>query len=97
MKRFFVYILTSRRNGTLYVGSTSNLIKRITEHKSKIIPGFTEKYNITRLVYFEEHQNIEEMARRERRLKNWCRKWKLDLIEKMNPDWNDLSDSLDYF
>jgi putative endonuclease len=73
------------------------LLQRIAEHKGKSVSGFTEKYNVTRLVYFEEHEDIEEMARREKRLKNWCRKWKLDLIEKMNPEWSDLSECIDDF
>jgi len=90
MKKYFVYILASKRNGTLYIGSTSDLIKRVFEHKMKFIPGFTATYNVNQLVYFEEHINILEAARREKRLKNWCRKWKLNLIEQMNPDWLDL-------
>jgi putative endonuclease len=94
MKNFYVYILSSQRNGTLYVGSTSELIKRIYEHKNKIIPGFTAKYNVSRLVYFENHSSYDEAARREKRIKNWCRQWKLNLIEKDNPDWNDLYDDL---
>ena len=90
MKRYFVYILASKRNGTLYVGSTTSLIQRIWQHKNKEIPGFTAKYNIDLLVYYEEHQNIIEMARREKRIKNWCRQWKLNLIEGLNPTWQDL-------
>jgi len=90
MKRYFVYILASKRNGTLYVGSTSNLVKRVWEHKNKIIPGFTSQYDVNQLVYFEEHLNILEAAHREKRFKNWCRKWKLNLIEQFNPEWKDL-------
>lgn len=90
MAESFVYILASRRNGTLYVGSTSDLVKRIWEHKNNVIPGFTAKYNVHQLVYYEIHQEIMEAARRERRLKNWCRKWKLNIIEKFNPTWRDL-------
>ena len=90
MKRYFVYILASKRNGTLYVGSTTSLIQRIWQHKNKEIPGFTAKYNIDLLVYYEEHKNIIEMARREKRIKNWCRQWKLNLIEGLNPTWQDL-------
>jgi putative endonuclease len=89
MKQYFVYILASKRNGTLYVGSTTNLIQRIWQHKNKEILGFTAKYNIHSLVYYEEHQNIVEMARREKRIKNWCRQWKLNLIESFNPAWQD--------
>ena len=90
MEESYVYILASHRNGTLYVGSTTNLIKRIWEHKNKIILGFTAKYQVHQLVYYELHQTIMEAARRERRLKNWCRKWKLNIIEKFNPTWRDL-------
>ena len=75
MKQYFVYILASQRNGTLYVGSTSNLIQRIWQHKNGAFSGFTSKYQVHQLVYYEEHPTIVEMVRRERRLKNWCRKW----------------------
>lgn len=94
MEESYIYILASRRNGTLYVGSTTNLIKRIWEHKNNVIPGFTAKYNVHQLVYYEEHQDIMEAAKRERRLKNWCRKWKLNLIEQFNPTWRDLYEDL---
>ena len=90
MEGSYVYILASRRNGTLYVGSTTNLVKRIWEHKNNVIPGFTAKYQVHQLVYYETHQDIIEAAKRERRLKNWCRKWKLNIIEKLNPTWRDL-------
>lgn len=90
MENSYVYILTSQRNGTLYVGATVDLIKRVWEHKNKQIKGFTEKYNVTQLVYYEVHGELMEAARRERRIKNWCRKWKLNLIERFNPDWRDL-------
>ena len=94
MNRYFIYILTTKRNGTLYIGSTSNLIQRIWQHRNKLILGFTEKYHVHQLVYYEEHQNIMEMAHRERRLKKWCRKWKLDLIEEFNPTWRDLYEEI---
>ncbi len=94
MGQSFVYILASRRNGTLYVGSTTNLVKRIWEHKNNVIPGFTAKYHVHQLVYYEIHQDIMEAARRERRLKNWCRKWKLNVIEKFNPTWRDLYEEI---
>ena len=81
MNRYYVYIISSKRNGTLYVGSTSDLIKRVYEHKNKLIPGFTAKYNVSQLVYFEEHTSYVEAAKREKRLKNWCRLRKLNLIE----------------
>ena len=94
MQESYMYILASHRNGTLYVGSTSNLIKRVWEHKNKIIRGFTEKYHVYHLVYYEIHQDVMEAARRERRLKNWCRKWKLNLIEQFNPTWRDLYEEI---
>ena len=90
MKESYVYILASKRNGTLYVGSAVNLVKRVWEHKNNIMSGFTSKYQVHQLVYYEIHQNIIEAARRERRLKNWCRKWKLKIIEAFNPTWRDL-------
>jgi len=76
--------------GTLYIGATSNLINRICQHKNGTFSGFTKKYQVTQLVYYEEHQTLIEMARRERRLKNWKREWKIDLIKKFNPTWRDL-------
>ena len=86
----FVYILASNRNGTLYVGVTSNLIKRIWQHKSKEFKGFTDKYNIDKLVYFEQYYTIIEAIDRERKIKKWHRQWKIKLIEKDNPNWDDL-------
>jgi putative endonuclease len=94
MGESFVYILASRRNGTLYVGSTTNLIKRVWEHKNKVIPGFTATHNVHQLVYYEMHQDIMEAARRERRFKNWCRKWKINIIEQFNPTWRDLYEGI---
>ena len=93
-KQSYTYILARRRNGTLYVGVTNDLIKRIWEHKNKLIPGFTAKYDVCRLVYYEHHDDIMEAIRREKALKKWLRKWKLELIEKHNPDWIDLYDSI---
>lgn len=84
------YVYSSQRNGTLYVGATSDLIKRTWEHKNKFIPGFTAKYNVHMLVYYETHELYIEAARREKRFKNWPRQWKLNLIEKLNPKWRDL-------
>ena len=89
-KSYYVYILASQRNGTLYIGITSYLSRRIWEHKKKLVKGFTEKYDIDKLVYFEEHNDVHIAIQREKRLKEWKRKWKLDLIEKDNPDWKDL-------
>jgi putative endonuclease len=87
---YFVYILASRRNGTLYVGATNNLIDRVGEHREGKIPGFTKRYGIKMLVYFEEHGEIDEAIRREKRIKRWQRSWKLELIESRNPQWRDL-------
>lgn len=94
MKQYFVYILASERNGTLYIGVTNNLIRRIYEHKEGIIEGFTKKYSIKQLVYFEETNEIHSALEREKKLKTWKRKWKLELIEKHNPEWTDLSVNL---
>lgn len=88
--RVFIYILTNKRYGTLYIGLTTNLTKRIDEHKKKIVKGFTEKYNLTQLVYYEIHDDINVAAHRERLMKKWKREWKITLIEKQNPHWVDL-------
>jgi len=89
-KNFCIYILASKRNGTLYIGVISNLIKRIWQHKEGFADSFTKKYNVKRLVYYEQHDTAENAIHRERRLKEWKRKWKLELIEKFNPKWDDL-------
>jgi putative endonuclease len=94
MEESYVYILASRRNGTLYIGSTTDLVTRIWQHKNNMIPGFTSKYHIHQLVYYEAHGDIMEAACRERRFKNWCRKWKLNIIEQFNPTWRDLYDEI---
>jgi putative endonuclease len=91
---YFVYILASKKNGTLYAGVTNNLARRLTEHKAKLVPGFTRKYNVEQLVYFEACSSILEARAREHSLKRWRRAWKIALIEKNNPDWQDLSDRL---
>lgn len=88
----YVYILASDRNGTLYIGVTSNLVKRVGEHKEKTVEGFTKKYGVSKLVWYEEHEYIESAILREKQLKKWNRLWKLREIEEANPDWNDLSD-----
>jgi putative endonuclease len=93
-RSYFVYILASRRNGTLYVGVTNDLARRMSEHKGKLVPGFTRKYRVDKLVYFEEYPSILEARARERALKRWDRAWKLALIEEMNPQWRDLSEEL---
>jgi putative endonuclease len=93
-KRFFVYILTNRPKGVLYIGATNDLVRRIGEHKGKRVPGFTNQYGVTRLVYFEEYPSILDARARERSMKRWARAWKFELIEKDNPDWLDLTDQL---
>jgi len=85
-----VYILASRRNGTLYVGVTSNLAKRIWEHKSDVVKGFTERYRVHTLVWFEQRDTMESAIAREKAIKEWKRRWKLELIERRNPEWRDL-------
>lgn len=90
MKIGYVYILASKENGTLYIGVTTDLKKRVWEHKNNVIEGFTSKYGVHSLVYFEQSENIESAISREKNLKNWCRRWKLELINRNNPGWNDL-------
>jgi putative endonuclease len=90
MKQYYVYILASKRNGTLYIGVTGNLIKRVYEHKNNTMQGFTERYRIHMLVYYEIHDDITQAITREKQIKKWKRQWKLRLIEKNNPQWNDL-------
>jgi putative endonuclease len=91
---FFVYILASKRNGTLYIGSTDNLVKRVWLHRNAVIPGFTKDYGVKQLVWYETHETRESALLRERRMKKWNRKWKLELIESSNPDWRDLGEKL---
>jgi len=91
MKTYYVYIMASRKNGIIYIGSTSNLPERIYKHKHKLIDGFSKKYNTTILVYFEDTTSAESMVTRERQLKHWKRDWKIDLINESNPEWKDLS------
>lgn len=93
-KKFCVYILTNKMYGTLYVGMTSNLPKRIWEHKNKVVEGFSEKYDLDKLVYYEVHENAESAIKREKRLKKWNRKWKIEIIQKQNPDWQDLFEAI---
>ena len=88
--QYYLYILASKKNGTLYVGVTSDLVKRIYEHKNNFIEGFTKKYTIHSLVYFEATESIESAIIREKQLKKWNRSWKINLIEKSNPGWDDL-------
>ena len=89
-KQFYVYILASKKNGTLYIGVTNNLIRRVYEHRNNLIPGFTQKYNVHQLVYYEIFHDIYEAITREKRLKKWKRQWKIDLIKKLNSEWKDL-------
>jgi putative endonuclease len=92
MKSYFVYILTSKRNGTLYVGVTSNIVKRIWEHKNKLVEGFTKKYNVDKLVFYETFTNPQDAIAAEKKIKGWTRKKKIDLISKGNPEFKDLSE-----
>ena len=89
-----VYILASKRNGTLYIGVTSDLVKRIWLHKNNMVEGFTKRYSVHRLVWYELHESMESAITREKRLKNWKRQWKLKLIESSNPEWQDLYHSI---
>ena len=91
-----VYILANKRNGTLYVGVTSNLASRIWQHRCDVVPGFTREYGIHLLVYFEMHNTMHAAITREKQLKNWKRAWKLRLIEASNPHWRDLWDDIKY-
>jgi putative endonuclease len=93
-KRFFVYILANRRRGVLYVSVSSNLVRRLTEHKAKLLPGFTKEYGVILLVYYEEYSSILEARAREATLKRWRRVWKFELIESLNPEWRDLAGDL---
>jgi putative endonuclease len=89
-KRPAVYILASKRNGTLYIGVTSDLVKRVWEHKNNVVEGFTKRYGVHQLVWYELHENMESAIKREKQLKEWNRQWKLELIEDTNPNWQDL-------
>jgi putative endonuclease len=90
MKQPAVYILASERNGTLYIGVTSDLIQRIWQHKESLAEGFTKKYDVKMLVWYEQHETMESAIAKEKAMKKWLRKWKLATIEKTNPDWRDL-------
>lgn len=94
MKIYYVYILANKRNGTLYIGVTSDIIKRVWQHKEKITKGFTSKYNVDKLVYYEQFNEINLAINREKLLKEYKRKWKLDLIESNNPEWLDLYEQI---
>ena len=91
---YYVYLLASQRNGTLYVGVTNDLIRRVTEHREHAVPGFTKRYEVTRLVWFETHGYIHEAITHEKRIKAWKRQWKIDLFRDTNPNWDDLYPAL---
>jgi len=93
-KLYFVYILASKRNGTLYIGMTSNLLKRVDQHRKELVKGFTAKYGVHRLVYYEQYHNADDAIKREKQLKKWNRKRKLELIETDNPQWQDLFEEI---
>ena len=92
--RFYVYILASQPRGALYIGVTNDLIRRVYEHREAVVDGFSKRYGVKRLVYFETHDSIEAAIKREKKLKHWRREWKLNLIERDNPDWFDLYPTL---
>ena len=94
MYTYYVYIMASKRNGTLYIGITNDLIRRAYEHRNDLVEGFTKKYGVHKLVYYGRTNDIYSAIQREKRFKKWNRQWKIDLIEKVNPDWKDLYDDL---
>ena len=94
MKQYYVYILASKKKGTLYIGVTNDLARRIYEHKQGLVEGFTKKYNANKLIYYEIANDITEAIKREKALKQWYRKWKVELIEKDNPEWKDLFEDI---
>ena len=94
MNTYYVYILASKKRGTLYIGMTNNLAKRLENHKKEVVEGFTKKYHVHRLVYIETTNDVQAALKREKQLKNWKRDWKIELIEKQNPEWEDLSEKL---
>jgi len=93
-KQYCIYILANKKNGTLYIGVTSDLVKRMWEHKNKVLEGFTKKYDVYILVHYEIYSDPENAIKREKRLKKWNREWKINLIENTNPDWEDLYPTL---
>jgi putative endonuclease len=94
MKQFYVYILSNKRNGTLYTGVTSDLLKRVYEHKNDLVDGFSKRYGIHNLVWYEMHETAELAISREKQIKKWNRKWKMELIDNSNPFWDDLYEKL---
>ena len=93
-KQYYVYILTNKSNKVLYIGVTDDLKRRIYEHKNKMIDGFTKKYNLTKLVYYEATTDVRSAIEREKQLKNWHREWKMNMIKEFNPEWKDLDEML---
>jgi len=93
-KTYFIYIMAHKKNGVLYLGVTNDLVRRVYEHKNDLADGFTKKYKVHRLVYYETTHDIISAIQREKQMKKWYRKWKIDLIEKINPEWEDLYDKL---
>jgi putative endonuclease len=94
MKRACVYLLASKRNGTLYIGVTSNLVQRVWQHKNDLVQGFTKRYRVHTLVWYEQCDSMEAAIAREKAIKEWKRTWKIDLIEKTNPQWRDLYENI---
>lgn len=94
MKKGFVYIMSNKQDGVLYIGVTSDIVKRVYEHKNSFVDGFTKQYNLKNLVYYEVYDDIEEAIKREKQLKNWHREWKMELVNKQNPNWKDLYESI---
>ena len=95
MKRyqeFYIYILTNKYNKVIYTGVTNNLVRRMFEHRNRLVDGFSSKYNLTKLVYYESTEDVETAIKREKQLKNWHRDWKINLINRLNPEWRDLSE-----
>ncbi len=90
MSQYYVYILTSKTYGTLYIGITSDLVKRVHQHKSDVVDGFTKRYGVHKLVYYKTHSDVNAAIIREKQMKKWNRQWKINLIEEMNPEWKDL-------
>lgn len=93
---YYVYIITNKPNGTLYIGVTSNLPKRIWEHKNKLFKGFSKKYNLTKLVWYEVFDSIESAIIKEKQMKEWKREWKINRVLELNPDWQDLYDDITF-
>jgi putative endonuclease len=91
-RQYYVYILTNKSNKVIYIGVTNDLDRRMFEHKNKLVEGFTKRYNLVKLVYYEMTEDVQSAIRREKQLKNWHRDWKINLIKQFNPEWNDLSE-----